>query len=250
MDLFPRSSLDNRKNFYKQEFSVDALDYFFFIHPQFFVIDHGTETRIINDPKKANSLQILQPNLSFKALKAKLIIETPEDVYYDRNLYKDPNICLSCRKFDSCFTCPYGNFMGQQLVFDIDPQNINCSSCGLSKHTNFCPECIQLAVSNAFLLKEELLYRFSDVRVVFSGRGAHVHVMDSSARRLSFSDRVLLNKQFAHLGIDQFVSAGSRLIRLPYSLNALSSRRVVPIQDSFDIFSEVLIPSFLKSSPI
>jgi len=93
------------------------------------------------------------------------------------------------------------------------------------------------------------------MRIVYSGRGFHVHVFDPEA--YAFGDkkrreiaRAEKEKGFA---IDEWVTAGEmRLIRLPYSLHGLVSRIVVPLEKSelekFDpIHDKRCIPKFLSN---
>jgi len=49
----------------------------------------------------------------------------PEGIYYDRNIYKDIKVCQKCEKdYKDCWYCE--NFIGQELAFDIDPENVDC----------------------------------------------------------------------------------------------------------------------------
>ena len=184
----------------------------------------GTETRIIKDKSKVNKIINIRPN----NLKAKLLYYLPEDFYYDRNQYKDPEICMNCLQFKKCFECPHDNFLGQELAFDIDPENIPCSC--KSTYPNFCDRCMKEAIHNAILLGDYLKQYFHLIRFVYSGRGCHVHVLDKSAFKLSIDEREALNKELQQFNIDPWVSRGHiRLIRAPYSLNALVSRVVMPL---------------------
>lgn len=89
-----------------------------------------------------------------------------------------------------------------------------------------------MARGEAARLCERLGRLFSDLRVVYSGRGFHVHVLD---RETFFWDRQRrrrlarkLKKEGFH--IDEWVTTGGmRLIRLPHSLHGMVSRKVLPI---------------------
>jgi len=92
------------------------------------------------------------------------------------------------------------------------------------------------------------------MRLVYSGRGFHIHVLDPAAyafdekKRLEIA-RAVKEKGFA---IDEWVTAGEmRLIRLPYSLNGLVSRIVLPLEkrelEKFDpVHDERCLPKFLS----
>jgi len=111
-----------------------------------------------------------------------------------------------------------------------------------------------LARMQTLELYELLSQRFGNIRVVYSGRGFHLHVLDSSVlwwtrkKRLNFANS-LIKKGFV---MDEWVTAGGiRMIRLPYSLNGLVSRIAMPLKPSeleaFDPLTDPrVIPSFLQ----
>lgn len=252
MNEFRISDLDDRKEFYESEFNVKALIRWFRKMPQYYCLDIGTETKIFKEEfsKKFNKITILTPNITVEALANKAIKYLPEDLYYDRNQYKDPNKCNGCFRFEKCWECP--NFLGQELIFDIDPENILCPDCGKKEYPNFCTTCLGLALKQGLEMKKLLSGRFKDIEIVYSGRGCHVHIHDEEAYNLSKQDRVKLNREFSTFAFDPWVSDGTkRLVRLPFSLNALVSRIVTPLKDSeikgFDPKGENRpIPNFLK----
>jgi DNA primase catalytic subunit len=104
-------------------------------------------------------------------------------------------------------------------------------------------------------LYEFLAKQFSLVRVVYSGRGFHLHVLDRVAYQLSTQQRQELVQKVKKAGfhVDAWVTSGEmRLIRLPYSLNGLVSRIVLPLTkgelESFNpIHDERALPRFLSS---
>ena len=176
----------------------------------------------------------------------------PEGVYYDRNYYRDLSLCHS-HNLKDCWD--WSNFAGQELAFDIDPENVNCPVHGpLSRRLHkqglsFCERAFKIARENTAALYDELSAHYSDVRAVFSGRGFHIHVFDGDAISLSRTERATIAKQYASFGIDKWVTEGEmRLIRLPYTLNGTSSRIVTPLKKSeipsFDPARRAL-PSFL-----
>jgi DNA primase catalytic subunit len=103
-------------------------------------------------------------------------------------------------------------------------------------------------------LYEYLANRFSELKVVYSGRGFHIHVLDKLAYKLNNQERLNLAQQVKKEGfhIDEWVTSGEmRLIRLPYSLNGLVSRIVLPLTkdelESFDaVHDERCLPKFLS----
>ena len=229
--MFKVASLKDRKEFYEKEFNLKKVASWLKLlpyNPQFFVIDPGTETKIIKDKSKIKKLIFFKPNLTLKELKNKLIKYLPEDVYYDRNIYKNPYKCLTNFNFQNAFNSK--NFIGQELAFDIDPENINCPSCGRKFFPKYCKTCINLSLEYGLKLYKELKNYFNEIRLVYSGRGCHAHVLDKKIYKLTLEERSNLNKNFLKYKIDPWVSYGKiRLIRLPYSLNALNSRIVSPI---------------------
>ena len=247
-----KSSLKERKEFYEKEFNIKKVESWLKklpYKPQFFVIDPGTETKIIKDKSKIKKLIFFKPYLTLKELKKKLIKYMPEDVYYDRNIYKNPYKCLKNFNFQNAPLS--NNYVGQELVFDVDPENIICPSCGKKKFPKFCKICTKLSIENGFKIYNELKKQFKNVKLVFSGGGCHVHVLDKKAYKLSLRERSKLNKQFKKYAIDPWVSYGKvRLIRMPYSLNSLSSRIVTPLKikeiKNFSLNKKKFLPRFLK----
>lgn len=247
MYTFKKSSLKEREEFYKNEFDIEALGKWFKKDPQFFAVDCGTETGIIKDKTKAGRLIILQVK-NLKELRQKLLKYLPEDVYYDRNTYKDPKKALQCLKLKGRPDYDKNNWVGQELAFDIDAGNIKCKY-HKQEHRSLCPHCLKKALKQGrelyFFLKE---LGFKELGYVYSGRGCHVHVYDEKAFKMSIAERGELNKK-VKFGIDSWVSRGKiRLIRLPYSLNALVSRIVTPldVDTEFNPMTEA-IPKFHKT---
>jgi DNA primase catalytic subunit len=92
--------------------------------------------------------------------------------------------------------------------------------------------------------------------VVYSGRGFHVHVLDKESYGLSVQERQKIADEVKQAGfhIDAWVTSGEmRLIRLPYSLNGLVSRIVLPLKkaelEKFNpITDERCLPKFLTEN--
>ena len=146
--------------------------------------------------------------------------------------------------------------MGQELAFDLDPENIACPIHGTLKERlkkgrglSFCETEFGICKENTIALHEELCENYSDVRIVFSGRGFHLHVFDKDTIGLTREERKKIAQKYKKFGIDAWVTAGEmRLIRLPYTLNGASSRIVIPLTkaglEKFDPQRDAL-PKFL-----
>ena len=172
----------------------------------------------------------------------------PEAVYYDRNVY-DQN----------------GDKVGQELAFDLDPENITCPIHGTladkmkrNQGLSFCELELEMVQKEAKGLYEFLANLFSEVRAVYSGRGFHLHVLDKKAYVLTPQERLEIAQQVKQEGfhIDEWVTSGEmRLIRLPWSLNGLVSRIVLPLTkeelESFDaVHDKRCLPKFLSEKAI
>ncbi len=153
-----------------------------------------------------------------------------------------------------------GRSYGQELVFDVDPENFTCPIHGtleekMRKHQglSFCRLEFQLAQQEAVQLLEPLSKRFSGIDLVYSGRGFHIHIADEETIFWNRKKRLALVRRLIKRGflMDEWVpSGGMRLIRLPYSLNGLVSRIATPLAENelgvFDpIADERTIPRFL-----
>jgi len=161
----------------------------------------------------------------------------PEGVYYDRNHYHDFSLCHTRNLRDSWH---WKNFAGQELAFDVDPENVVCPIHGTLKERmrrgmglSFCAEAFSIARAKAAELCDLLSENYSDVRPVFSGRGFHMHVFDKDTVPLTQSERKSIARRYSAFAIDEWVTEGSsRLIRLPYSLNGTASRIATPLKKS------------------
>jgi DNA primase catalytic subunit len=177
----------------------------------------------------------------------------PEGVYYDRNYYHDRS---KCHDHDLRNAWEWDNFSGQQLAFDIDPENVNCPIHGPltkrmreGKGLSFCEKAFDISKENTIRLYENLKQEYDDVRIVFSGRGFHIHVFDENTLIFNKDKRKRIAYQYLQFGIDKWVTIGQmRLIRIPYSLNGISSRLVIPLKKSqIDDFNPEVdaLPDFL-----
>jgi DNA primase catalytic subunit len=234
------STLEEREKFYRDEFDINKVKEWFKkkrgVLPQLCALDAGSESGIILDKKLKNSMLYFP----FSELKKKVIEYIPEDVYYDRNIYKNPNQILKTLNFRNT------KYLSQDLIFDVDADNIPCDLCKHKDKFKVCSKCIHKSYINAVKIKEHLQKKFKRIILIYSGRGFHVQVFDSKAFTLSVREREDFNRQFEKYAIDPWVSRGYiRLIRMPYSLNGLVSRKVTPLTNS-KFYEDKTIPNFLK----
>lgn len=242
------ATLEERRKFYTSEFNLKAVGEWFTPQqgrPHFAVI-MGRHTKIFLEKYRedASTTIIIDEYKDLEDVRAQILDFLPEAVYYDRNVYDED-----------------GAEAGQELAFDLDPENVTCPVHGSladkmkrQQGLSFCELELEIVKQEAVKLYEYLLGRFSEVRAVYSGRGFHLHVLDAAAFALSSQERLTLAKQVKTAGfdIDEWVTAGEmRLIRLPYSLNGLVSRVVLPLSkeglEEFDaIHDQRVLPRFLN----
>jgi len=229
------ATLEERKEFYTEEFNQKKVaDWFgpLFMNTKFAVI-MGRHTKIFLEKYKEDAATtiIIDEYKDLADVQAQVLEFLPEAVYYDRNVYDSD-----------------GQVIGQELAFDLDPENVTCPVHGTladklkrRQGLSFCELELGIVQKEAIGLYEFLERRFADLRIVYSGRGFHVHVFDQVACRLTSQERLRLAQEVKNAGfhIDEWVTTGEyRLIRLPYSLNGLVSRIVLPLKkeeiESFD----------------
>lgn len=170
-------------------------------------------------------------------LRPYLLRYLPEGVYYDRNVYR-PMGRGPVPDLDYAHAWRSPAFLGQELAFDLDPENLDCPIHGdieakmrRKQGLSFCDWEFTEIRHQAAALYDDLSRRWDRIRVVFSGRGFHLHVFDESAFRLTRAQRIRIAKTAARrYPIDEWVTSGEmRLIRLPYSLHGMVSRIVIPV---------------------
>jgi len=242
------STLEERKQFYSSEFNLQKVAQWFgsqSLKVKFAVII-GRHTKIFPEKykKDASTTIIIDEYSGLEDVKGQIIEFLPEAVYYDRNVYDEND-----------------HKVGQELAFDLDPENITCPIHGTladkmkrQQGLSFCELELEMVKQETIRLHEFLENRFSQVRVVYSGRGFHLHILDQQAYLLNTKERLVLAQQIknARFHIDEWVTSGEmRLIRLPHSLNGLVSRIVLPLKkgelESFDaIHDERCLPKFLS----
>lgn len=266
---FPRgmrpATVHERQMFYRSDFDVKRLDSWIGDRSGQlkFAMILGRHTGVVVERHSRNRdhVIVIDDWKGAKDLRTYALDYLPESMYYDRNRYLDVRECAKCggRK-SSCKGCY--NYLGQQLAFDLDPENVDCPYHGhigekiqRGRGLSFCMYEFKVVRKQAFELSRLLATEFEDVGVVYSGRGFHVVVDDERAYMLDKRERASLARKYGRrFAIDEWVTeGGSRLMRLPYSLNALVSRKCVIIKDErvllgLDPRSEsTVIPDFLRS---
>ena len=246
------ATLDERRRFYSEEFDPEKVVEWLGkrLGRLKFAVIIGRHTRVFPEKygEDADTTIIIDEYKNLSDVREQIVEFLPESAYYDRNVYDDKD-----RK------------TGQELAFDLDPENITCPIHGSladkmkrGQGLGFCGLELEMAKTQALSLHEYLEKDFSQLRIVYSGRGFHIHVFDQEAYLLKEKKRreiarIVKKKGFA---IDEWVTVGEmRLIRLPYSLHGLVSRIVVPLEKSelelFDpVHDERCIPKFLREKPI
>ena len=244
------STLKERKAFYQREFRVEKVEKWFekWKGQVKFAVIMGRHTGIFLKKYRedASTTIIIDEYKDFDEVRAQIIEFLPEAVYYDRNVYQREKV------------------VGQELAFDLDPENLTCPVHGtladkMKRHQGlaFCELELKMVKDETVKLYEELEKTFSDMRVVYSGRGFHIHVLDEQAYTWSYRQKRELAKKLRREGflIDEWVTTGGmRLIRLPHSLHGMVSRIVIPIDveqlEKFDPLSDQrCTPNFLKRQP-
>jgi DNA primase catalytic subunit len=243
------ATLEERKRFYTAEFSpAKVQEWLALLKGKVkFAVVIGRHTKIYPEKywEDAGTTIIIDEYTGLDEVRDYLVEFLPEAAYYDRNVY-DSNYCKT----------------GQELAFDLDPENINCPIHGtladkMRRHQGlgFCKLDLDLVKKQALGLYEHLEVQFSRMKIVYSGRGFHIHVFDDEAYALSTTQRRQLAQNVKEKGfkIDEWVTVGDmHLIRLPYSLHGLVSRVVVPVEkgelDRFDpVHDKRCLPKFLSS---
>jgi DNA primase catalytic subunit len=241
------STLEERKQFYTNEFSLRKVTEWFSggVRNTKLAVIIARHTKIYPEKYKedASTTIIIDEYKNLEDVRQQILDFLPEAVYYDRNTYDEK-----------------GRTTGQELAFDLDPENITCPIHGnltdkmkRQQGLSFCEVELDMVKQEAVGLYEFLMKRFSDLRFVYSGRGFHLHVLDPKAYTLSTEERLGIARKAKQKGfhIDEWVTSGEyRLIRLPYSLNGIVSRITLPLKkgelESFDaVHDERCLPKFL-----
>ena len=109
----------------------------------------------------ASTTIIIDEYKNLDEVKAQILEFLPESAYYDRNVYDEKQ-----------------RIFGQELAFDLDPENLTCPLHGtlndkMKRHQGlaFCELELSMVKEETIKLYEELEKQFSEMRVVYSGRG-------------------------------------------------------------------------------
>jgi DNA primase catalytic subunit len=244
------STLEERKEFYTSEFNLQKVGEWIGQRrgKTKFAVIIGKHTRIYPQEYRddAETTIIIDEYTDLEEVRRQIVEFLPEAVYYDRNIYLENN-----------------HPAGQELAFDVDPENSTCPIHGtladkMKRHQglSFCTTELEMAKQQTAGLCEFLEKQFSDLRMVYSGRGFHIHVFDEKANSLTTKQRTQLAEKVKANGfdVDAWVTTGEmRFIRLPYSLHGMVSRIAVPLEKGeLGRFNPVLdqrcIPKFLQKS--
>ncbi len=244
------ATLEERKQFYKAEFNVKKVAEWLRGRPgrTNFAVIIGRHTKIFPEEYRddADTTIIIDKYRDLSDVRRQILDFLPEAAYYDRNVYVD------------------GKKVGQELAFDLDSENVVCPVHGTladklarGQGLGFCKIELGIVRKQAVNLHEYLSKSYSRLEVVYSGRGFHIHVFDEQACQLTTKKRLAIARDVKKKGfaIDEWVTAGEmRLIRLPYSLHGMVSRRVLPLEKSelerFDpVHDERCVPRYLREKP-
>ena len=170
------------------------------------IIGRHTAIFPVEYKKEKDEPLIIDKYKDLKDVRQQIIKFLPEGVYYDRNFYKDFSLCHNHNLRNSW---DWENFDGQELAFDLDPENVTCPIHGtfaerLSKGWGlaFCETEFKIICNNTLQLHDKLKENYIDVRIVFSGRGFHIHVFDKDTRWLTRIERNDIATSYQEFGID------------------------------------------------
>ena len=235
------SGLAERRRFYSREMDYASAERWFASFPgeRVFALILGRHSGIY--PSRFRSLKnvplLVEDARTVADLRPYLLKYLPEGVYYDRNAYASVD---EARRARLDYARPWRSslFRGQELAFDLDPENLDCPVHGdivakMRRHEglSFCDWEFEETRRQAGELRDLLAKEWSRLRIVYSGRGFHVHVFDREAYALTREERGRIARRYgARFALDEWVTSGEmRLIRLPYSLHGMVSRIVIPV---------------------
>src|SRR5260370_23077812 len=162
------ASPSERREFCSHEFNVAKIRDWFrgWQSPIVFAVVIGRHTRIAKRKElreRARAI-VIDEYEGLSEIKNYLIDFSPESVYYDRNVYKDWDQSRSVGNDATRL----GRAFGQELVFDIDPENFTCPIHGtledkMRKHQglSFCRLELQLPRQETVQLVEIISVRFT-----------------------------------------------------------------------------------------
>ena len=244
------AKLAERKTFYVQEFDTKRVVRWLskvILRPRLAIVI-GRHTGLYPEEYEENASTTILINRyrNFANVRTQILDFLPESVYYDQNVYG-----------------ANGKILGEEMAFDLDPENLNCPIHGslekkMSKGQglSFCRLELDMLREETIRLYEEIQETFSKISLVYSGRGYHLHVVDRDSFLWTYKARRDFARQLKKQGhpIDDWVTSGRlRMIRLPFTLHGMVSRIVLPLElrelDTFDpIRDKRCIPKFLRST--
>lgn len=244
------STLRERREFYQNEFDIVKLNEWFenwgMRGKVRFAVIIGRHTRMFPEEfaEDASTTIVIEEYRNLQDVRRQILEFLPESAYYDRSIYDKKQ-----------------HVIGQELAFDLDPENLTCPIHGTltdkmkrRQGLAFCEIELNMVKEETIKLYEELAKQFLHMRVVYSGRGFHIHVFDAETSGWKRARRKALAMKLREKGflIDEWVTTGGmRLIRLPYSLHGMVSRIVTPVEvqelDRFDpVSDQKCLPKFLS----
>ncbi|MDY6765826.1 MAG: DNA primase small subunit domain-containing protein [Candidatus Nanohaloarchaea archaeon] len=244
------ATVEERREFYRSAFPRDEVAQRMDRWDKFVpVIDVGADTTRYRPRFKQYKGKLVRITDfdGVEDLATKIVDYAPEDLYY----------VTTIEKADRVETNPE-----RELVFDIDPEDVDCEDCRRRKQHlddtaaayTFCEDCFAAAATATRQLHAFLENHFSQLDLVYSGRGFHIHVGDGEAFQMDREDRRrLAGKVAKEFPIDTQVTAGEKdLIRMPGSLHGLVSKVVTPIEPGVltspdHILTSVGVPEFLAT---
>jgi DNA primase catalytic subunit len=260
-DLRP-ASLAERRAFYARSMDYQAAERWFSAFPgeRVFALILGRHSGVY--PRRFRSLKniplLIEDARTVRELRPYLLKYLPEGVYYDRNAYTSVREAQEAR-LDYAHAWRSRLFLGQELAFDLDPENLDCPIHGgieekMRRHQglSFCDWEFRETRRQAAELHDTLSREWSHLSLVYSGRGFHVHVLDAEAYRLTKGQRTRIARGYGkRYALDEWVTSGEmRLIRLPHSLHGMVSRIVVPVPrgdvEDFSYDDARAIPDFAR----
>ncbi len=158
------STLEERKQFYAQEFDLQKVAEWFNggLGNTKFAVIIGRHTKIYPEKYKEDAATtiIIDEYKDLEDLREQILEFLPEAVYYDRNVYDANN-----------------KIVGQELAFDLDPENITCPIHGsladkMKRHQglSFCEVEFDMVKKEAIGLYDFLKNRFSELRIGLFGQ--------------------------------------------------------------------------------
>src|SRR5208337_4144261 len=159
------ATLEERKHFYISEFDLQRVsDWLADVSGRVkFAVIMGRHTKIFPEKYRedASTTIIIDEYTGLEDVRRQILEFLPEAVYYDRNVYDQSGVKI-----------------GQELAFDLDPENITCPIHGSladkmkrNQGLSFCELELEMIKQEAVSIYEYLGNRFSEIKTVYSGRG-------------------------------------------------------------------------------